>query len=643
MIVDDKARVIGKVIGINTELLSVELSRDIVNFTINGFDDIHYVAQLNGYVVIPYLNFYIVGEIVSIREKEVYQSASNLKDQELLKTKSTKVIDIIPFGSLSRNSSKNLVFTFGVSNFPSLYSDVLYIKDEELDSIYSNADISGAIVGGTATKNTHISIGISSIFKDYEVKADVDKFFGSHSAVLGNTGSGKSCTISSILQSVYKKQNYSAVGSTFLIFDVNGEYEQAIGNLNNPDVSCKVQVVNHDDGFKLPHWYFTLEEWELLLNASEKAQKPILHNALGLSGLLVDGDDESINHIVGSCIRTMFANSESPVAVGSRVDSLTRIYAKGTLAGSILSNYGFSFKFGNFPNDARKAEFDEFIDTHIKEQFQLPTYEGKPFHLKDLIEYINLAILYEESHGNKQVRDYCSSMITRAKNIIKHPSFNFIGDDPDNYIPESDFLFNILGIEVDGVIKIKKSQVYILDLNEAEDDAVQIVSAVISRMVLELLKAASPRNRFPVNLIMEEAHRYISTSKLREFVSGSSIFERIAKEGRKYGVFLLVSSQRPSELSKTVLSQCSNFIVHRIQNPEDLSHIRQITPHISDVLLRRLPSIPKQHALVFGACVNIPSLIRVTDADPRPKSDDNKICDNWYTQVGYPLPVDFNQ
>lgn len=641
MIVDDKARVIGKVIGINTDVLTVELSRDIVNFTINGFDDIHYVAQLNGYVVIPYLNFYIVGEVVSIREKEFFQTATNLKDQELLKAKSIKVIDVTPFGSLARTADRTLVFTFGVSNFPSLYSDVLYIKDEELDSIYTNAHSFEKVLESSSTKSTHIPIGISSIFKDYEVKADVDKFFGSHSAVLGNTGSGKSCTISSILQSIYKKRDYSAVGSTFLIFDVNGEYERSVGNLDNPDVFCKIKSVNTESGFRLPHWYFTLEEWELLLNTSEKAQKPILHNALGLSNILDGDDDESINHIVASCIRTLFANSESPVAVGARVDSLTRTFGRGSLSGSVLSNYGFSFKYGNFQYDSKKEEFDELIDSHILDQFQLPTYEGKPFELKNLIEYINLAILYEESHGNKQVRDYCSSMITRAKNVLKHPSFSFIGDKPKNYIPESEFLFDILGIKVESDSQIKKTQIFILDLNEAEDDAVQIVSAVICRMVLELLKKASPRNKFPVNLIMEEAHRYISTSKIREFVSDNSIFERIAKEGRKYGVFLLVSSQRPSELSKTVLSQCSNFIVHRIQNPEDLSHIRQITPHISDVLLKRLPSIPKQHALVFGACVNIPSLIRVLDADPRPKSDDNKISDNWFIPVNSELLIDF--
>jgi uncharacterized protein len=639
MIVDDKARVIGKVIGINTEILSVELSRDIVNFTINGFDDIHYVAQLNGYVVIPYLNFYIIGEVVSIKEKEVYQAASNLKDQELLKTKSTKVIEVTPFGTLTRNAKKSLVFTFGVSNFPSLYSDVLYIKDEELDSIYTNAS-SFEQIDDTATKSTHLPIGISSIFKDYEVKADIDKLFGAHSAVLGNTGSGKSCTISSILQSIYRKRNFSAVGSTFLIFDVNGEYEQALGSLNNHDVNCVVRVVNKDKQFRLPHWYFTFEEWELLLNASEKTQKPILHNALGLSGLLDGNNDLSINHIVASCIRTLFANSDSPVAVGARVDSLTRTFGKGTLAGSVLTQFNFSFKYGNFP-DNKKEQFDNLIASHILDQFQLPAYEGKPFPLNDLIKYIDLAILYEESHGNKQVRDYCSSMITRAKNIINHPSFNFIGDNPNNFIPEKKFLMDILGVNLNGDAVTKTSQIFILDLNEAEDDAVQIVSAVISRMVLELLKVTNPRNRFPVNIVMEEAHRYISTTKLREYAAGDNIFERIAKEGRKYGIFLLISSQRPSELSRTVLSQCSNFIVHRIQNPEDLSHIRQITPHISDVLLKRLPSIPKQHALIFGACVNIPSLIKILDADPRPKSDDNKISDNWFIPFESNIPIAF--
>jgi DNA helicase HerA-like ATPase len=104
-------------------------------------------------------------------------------------------------------------------------------------------------------------------------------------------------------------------------------------------------------------------------------------------------------------------------------------------------------------------------------------------------------------------------------------------------------------------------------------------------------------------------------------------------------MFLIVSSQRPSELSKTVLSQCSNFIVHRIQNPEDLAHIRQITPHISETILRRMPSIPTQHALIFGHAVNLPTTFKVNDADPTPRSENNTISANWFKEKDFKIEL----
>ena len=125
-------------------------------------------------------------------------------------------------------------------------------------------------------------------------------------------------------------------------------------------------------------------------------------------------------------------------------------------------------------------------------------------------------------------------------------------------------------------------------------------------------------------------HANISNKPSNYAIDASKIFERIAKEGRKYGMYLMVASQRPSELSKTVLSQCSNFIVHRIQNPDDLSHIRQMTPFISENVLQRLPSLPKQHALIFGNAVNIPTTFKVRNVNPLPKSDDANITKIWF-------------
>ena len=176
----------------------------------------------------------------------------------------------------------------------------------------------------------------------------------------------------------------------------------------------------------------------------------------------------------------------------------------------------------------------------------------------------------------------------------------------------------------------KKTQITIIDLNSAEDEIVEIVSSVLTRLFFDTLRQANPRNQFPVNLVLEEAHRYIAYDSKRTFLRANQIFDRVAKEGRKYGLFFTISSQRPSELSKTVLSQCNNFIVHRIQNPDDLAHIRQITPHISETTLKKLPSIPTQHALIFGNAVNIPALFKVNDANPLPNSDNNEISKNWF-------------
>jgi hypothetical protein len=287
-------------------------------------------------------------------------------------------------------------------------------------------------------------------------------------------------------------------------------------------------------------------------------------------------------------------------------------------------------KFGNFPNNTAEETFKTAIRSFIDEGIEIdPKYVSEKFEFKDLEVALETAILYEEYHGNKQIRDYCSSMITRFKSIKEREDFKFLTRNDTNDSIEI-FLRNHLGIDNPVISDKKKSQVIIIDLNSANDETVEIISCVLSRMIFEKLKNSTNRNKFPVNLVLEEAHRYISTDSGKVFGDANKIFERIAKEGRKYGMFLLVSSQRPSELSKTVLSQCSNFIVHRIQNPEDLSHIRQITPHISETVLKRLPSIPTQHALIFGHSVNLPTTFRVNDANPKPKSDNNEISNNWF-------------
>ena len=654
---EDKQRVIGKVVAINSDRFSVELLSGLDNFNVNGYDDIHYFAQLNSYVIVPYQNYYIVAEVSGVREKDLNVPFSNPTEQILSKIQAGKYLEVLPIGTI-----KDDQFDFGVSVYPTLYSDVLYIKEQELDTIFKT-NSNKIPIGNDKYKYTSLPIGKSIIFPDYEVKIDIDKFFGSHSAVLGNTGSGKSCTIASMLQTLYKLENNSATGSTFIFFDVNGEYRQAFKNLkDNKDIQVtnfSIDTEATNEKFQLPHWFLNIDEWALLLQASEKTQLPILRNALALVVLFSrDQNTNNIkNHILATCITQILRDETSSPSKKDRIKSiLQKFNTQEITLSKQISTTNLSYQdgrniesldctidnclfihFGQLVGiEALLAYFEKKDDNgsflFLSDDFSLPPYKpNQKFTFSKLEEALDIAILFEESYGNRQIRDYCSSMITRFKSIKEREDFKFLTTTQNDKSIDK-YICSLLGVEKQGDNAIKKNQVIIIDLNSANDETVEVISCVISRLIFEKLKTAKNRNQFPINLVLEEAHRYISTESGKVFGDANRIFERIAKEGRKYGMFLLVSSQRPSELSRTVLSQCSNFIVHRIQNPEDLSHIRQITPHISETILKRLPSIPTQHALIFGHSVNLPTTFKVNEANPKPKSDNNEISKNWFKE-----------
>lgn len=640
---DDRKRAIGKVVSVAADRFVVEMHAGTDNFTVVGFDDVHYVARLGSFLMIPVQTEYVVVEVVGLRERDI--ASTGRGEGELDKAASAKYLDVVPVGMLPQDS--NAKFRFGVSIFPSLYADALYALDAELDRVFETDKVNEpALVPEGATSFQALSIGRSVVFESYDVKVRIDDFFGGHTAVLGNTGSGKSCTVASVLQSLFNKTDeFHARGATFLVFDVNGEYADALlplAKASNIGVAHLVLDGTATAGkFRLPHWFLEQSEWELLLQASERTQIPVLRTALGLTGLFRDHTPEAVKikeHFIATCIIECFrgADGDSPVAKFQRVVSLLQKYPTKDLNLDLLRKYGANYQYGNFVG-GNLAPFLEEIRKKLQEDVELPTYKRTPFTFYDLEECLDFAILYEEAHGNRQIRDYCSQMLTRFKSLRDRPEYSFMRYDikPSEAIPTMDTFFEqILGLSKNQEHWQKCHQIIIVDMNAVEDEVVELVSSVLARMTFRLLRQAEPRNRFPVHLLLEEAHRYISETPSKFAIDASKIYERIAKEGRKYGLFLLVASQRPSELSKTVLSQCSNFVIHRIQNPDDLSQIRQMTPFISEAVLKRLPSLPKQHALVFGTSVNLPTTFRVREAKPLPKSDDAKIGELWFHAKG---------
>ncbi|HVI97527.1 MAG TPA: ATP-binding protein [Sphingomonas sp.] len=653
---DDRRRAIGKVTSVAADRFVIEMLGGTDNFTVVGFDDLHYVARLGSFLMIPAQSEYVVAEVVGLRERDV--AGGGAGDGQLDKANSAKYLDVVPVGMLPADGDRK--FRFGVSIFPSLYADALYALDGELDRIFdTEADAVPAIghdgadcVPTDATRYRNLGIGQSVVFEDYEVKVRIDDFFGGHVAVLGNTGSGKSCTVAAILQALFEKPDeHHARGATFVVLDVNGEYDRAFGKLPEiADIGVRRLILDGSasmDRFRLPHWYLDLSEWELLLQASERTQVPILRMALGLATLFGAANAGRLNgirnHMLATCITQILSDETQPGAKRTRIRGILQRFSTAEISSAKLAawigvNYGNMEQIeGAYQYLAGGGQNPGFIIPDLK----LPDYDGTPFDFSALGDAIDLALLYEEAHGNRQIRDYCAQMVTRFKALEERGDYRFLRHDAVAAGDRQAFLATLLGLDpIDGG-HTKGAQIIILDMNSVEDEVVELVSAVIARMIFRLLRQADPRNRFPVHLLLEEAHRYVASTPSRHAVDASRIFERISKEGRKYGLFLLVASQRPSELSKTVLSQCSNFVVHRIQNPDDLSQIRQMTPFISDSVLRRLPSLPKQHALVFGNSVNLPTTFRVRKADPLPASDDAKIVDLWFHEAGRPsiLPL----
>ena len=675
---DDTSRAIGKIVSVSADRLVVELHRGSDNFTIVGFDDIHYVATLGSYLTVPMQTEYVVLEVVGLREKD--NTPSHASQAEMDKASSAKFLDVVPVGSMPVQGGS---FRFGVSTFPPLYADALYARDEDLDRIFNvelppqfetKKDASGTDQQGTVPHN--IEIGTSAVFKGYPVKSRLDELFGGHLAVLGNTGSGKSCTVASIFQSVFMKpEAFAPLGASFLIFDVNGEYRRALDNLPAWIRSCYLKASQSGlaiadpsekrlgaeikDRFKLPHWFMSVDEWALLLRASERSQLPALRTALGLTTLFQQAPaqqagqggqndlNEIRNHVLGKIILSILHSDASSPSKVDRILALLNTFSTPEIRKDTVSQ-GLYIDFGQFKdgkNSNTSVNYDALLvllNGHVKDEPILPAYANIPFSFERLQAALDLAIFYEEANGNKQIRDYCSQLVTRLKSVIDNPDYEFLRADVaalQNYDREpTHYVDRLLGITIDNGRYKKERQICIIDLNDASDEIVELSSAVVARLIFDRMRRADPRNAMPVHLILEEAHRYISERPSRFAIDAGITFQRIAKEGRKYGAFLIVASQRPSELSKTVLSQCNNFIIHRIQNPDDLSQIRQMTPFISETVLKRLPSLPKQHALIFGNSVNIPTTFRVRDADPTPYSNDTQVRDIWYEPMDPKLP-----
>ena len=628
-------RVIGRIISINHNNVTAELTQNLGSY-ITLYDGIRFVGEIGSYVAIDDLNRRIIAEIVSVDEK------NDMAAEKFNKAECRRYLKINLLGEIS-----NSIFNFGVTKMPPVFSEIKIISESDL-KLMLDINENDITDGSGKTKLTVLPIGSSVMFPEYQVKVKLNEFFGFHFAVFGNTGSGKSNTIANIIQRIFSKENYSARGAKFIVFDSNGEYESAFKSVNktNSQINARFLSTSYDaeNRLTIPVWALSVDDWAILLHASEKTQVPIISRALDIIKVFDSSEDGDTakkvrNHIVASVIKDVLSSSENPttqsakilmilnkfhteeikletVIPANREADVNNVGGRNATPVQLSISTALSLSYAKMYAPVSLMEYcNGFILPNINDLI-----ENKPivpYSLKRFTEAVEFAVLYEGSISSTRIYEYTSTLVTRLKHLSESEQGSFF--DKTEFTTIEEYIKSIIG----------ESQLLNIDISSLDDTATEVVTKVFCKMLFDYMRSLKPRNTMPINLILEEAHRFVR-SDMDYGVLGYNIFERIAKEGRKFGLLMGISSQRPSELSKTVVSQCSNFIIHKIQNPDDIQYVSRMVPYINQGIVDRITYLRRGHALVFGTAINLPTLTAFDKANPTPNSGNANIVEKWY-------------
>lgn len=622
--------------------------------------------RINSYILIRSDDGFLVGQVEWIAiENSPYPKRRGLQDFGLIDLPfPLKKLSINPVGTL-RVDRKNEGFRFtrGTDAFPSVGDSVLLPTDRQLQSIIESGD------------NRRVKIGDSPLANNAEIKVDPDRLFGRHIAVLGNTGSGKSCSVAGLIQWSLDAvlQQGKSPNARFIILDPNGEYSRALG----PESRYKGKLLrveaNIDVGemdLKVPSWLWNSSEWAAFTQASSKVQLPLLRRALrAMRNNLLSEDDVKIQakRFCGILLVSMrqqasqgqiYVNSGSAKGLvetlGSWRDSISilneRIVDKSLdKLINTINTYLSSRSGSSWPANPVVSEIELLIngfrDAYTAlggdEQELLPKSEDAPMRFKgdDFVAY--LEALAQET-GTEQFVEF---LLTRIRTMLGDTRISAVTNDSVKPISLTNWLDTFLG-------KNEQGSITVIDLSLVPNEIIHLVTAVISRVAFEALQRYRRLNGrpLPTVLVAEEAHTFIKRYKEDSETQSVSdicckVFEKIAREGRKFGLGLVVSSQRPSELSPTVLSQCNTFLLHRISNDRDQEQVHRLVPDNMRGLLRELPSLPSRHAILLGWASELPVLVRMKELTEkqRPQSDDPDFWDVWSGTTKEPRKVNWQQ
>lgn len=536
----------------------------------------------------------------------------------------TRHLDINLIGEISNGK-----FVYGSIVKPSFKAPCRIVSTEELDIMYQNDSNSNSVRMGT-----------SVVYRNYKISLDINSFFSNHFAILGNSGSGKSYSTSRILQNIfYEAGDKIPFKTNMFLFDAYGEYQPAFYQIgkNNPNLNYKVITTDLNSTefthLSLPFWLLGVDDIALLLNADNENQLPIIEKALKLVAYFTRSEEEVIeqkNDILARSILDIIFSGDNPSEIRNKLTSvLTKFKTNDINLDVPLTKGGWSRTIRQclfVESSGKFADIEvviEYLEGFTQKEFQLVLPNGSfMYGLKEFSMALEFALISEGILTSEKVFDYANVLKIRLNTLINSDYARFF--DYSVFVGRDGYIKDLLTMG-----NGRKAQVVNFNINYVDDRFAKNLVKIYSKLIFDYVAKLRNRGSIAFHILLEEAHRYVQADiDLKLF--GYNIFERIAKEGRKYGIILGMITQRPSELSETAISQCSNFLVFKMFHPNDLTFVESLLPNMSSSMLGRLKIFHSGICIAYGTAFRMPVVVKVDTPDPEPLSQNVNISNVWY-------------
>lgn len=521
-------------------------------------------------------------------------------------------------------------FVFGVVHKPSFGASVKLVSKERVPLIISVDDY---------REDKDLIMGMSAIYKDVPIAVNINDFFSQHFAIFGSTGSGKSSSISRIFQNLFEKKEAIPYKASIFIFDAYGEYQSAFGKLSekSPEITFKSYTTNtsfaSSDIMHVPLWLLSVDDIALLLGADRHSQLPIIEKALKL--VTIFGREEALvlkhkNDIITRAVLDILSSGKPPAQIRDQIFSVLSYYNTTELnLDTIVFQPGYSRPIKqclliDASGKIRDMELlTNYFEKYLSDDLELKLPDGSfMYDLKDLKDAFDFALISEGVLKSDKVYDDANILKVRLHALV-NSNYSVYFDYPE-YVTKEQYVRSLL-TGPNG----QKVQIINFNINYIDDRFAKIMVKIYSKLLFDYSKTLEPRASLPFHIILEEAHRYVQNDN-DLFLLGYNIFDRIAKEGRKYGVILGLISQRPAELSETSISQCNNFLIFKMLHPKDVDYIHDMVPSITNEIISKLRILQPGSCIAFGSAFKVPVLVNFEMPNPAPSSSNADIIGNWF-------------